>query len=160
MKHLLLLGLAYTALVLETTLAPQLSCAGGVVRPLWLVLMMVLCLCEGTPVLVWAALLGFTSDCLRGSGPLGLELVLCLLVVATVPGLLVRRASRSSTGCTLLLAMLVLTIDGASMLVLGRLPEALPAVFLNVILTTAAGLVGFLLLRFCGRLFEPAPLVS
>ena len=55
MKHALLLILAYAALVTETTLAPELSLAGGVIRPLWLVLAMSLCICRGTSVAVWAA---------------------------------------------------------------------------------------------------------
>lgn len=160
MKHAVLLVLAYAALVTATTLAPELSLAGGVIRPLWLVLAMSLCICRGTSVAVWAAVLGFASDCLRGSGPLGLDLVLCLLVVATLPGLLVRRATRSAASFGLLVATLVLTIDGGSLLVRGGLPENLPTVLFDGLLTTVAGLVGLLLFRSCGRLLQPVPLGS
>ena len=75
-RHLVLLGLAYAALVAETSIMPSLD-IGGLAIPATLdragtgggQL-------RGTAVVVWAAALGFTSDCLRSNGPLGLDLAL------------------------------------------------------------------------------------
>ena len=72
-RHLVLFGLAYAALVAETSIMPSLDIGGLAIRPLWIVLALAVGGCEGTAVLIWAAVLGFTSDCLRSNGPLAVS---------------------------------------------------------------------------------------
>lgn len=175
-RHLGLLALAYTALVAETTLASEWQPAGMTVRPLWIVLALAVAVCEGRAILVWAALLGLLSDCLRGTGPLGLDLVLAVSVVACLPAAWTRRPLRPIHQVALVALLLVVMIDSVSQLIRAGFAEpftrlltaSLPTIVSNT-LGDALLTSGFLLLvlwvcrvvlRWLGRLLLPAPLVS
>ena len=88
--------MAYAALVAETSVVPQLNPGGATLRPLWIVLALVVVGGRGSAIVVWAAVLGFTSDCLRGNGPLGLDLVLATVAVCLLPSEWTRRRIHSS----------------------------------------------------------------
>ncbi|MBQ17590.1 MAG: hypothetical protein CMJ65_10740 [Planctomycetaceae bacterium] len=176
MRHLGLLALAYVAVVAETTLAPEWQPAGMSVRPLWIALAIAVAVCEGGAVVVWAAVLGLLSDCLRGSGPLGLDLVLAVAVVTCLPSAWTRRRLRSAHQIALVALLLIVTIDSVSQQVRAGLDESfsllltasLPAIVIaslgDALLTS-----GLLLLvvwtwratlNSLGRLLLPTPLTS
>ncbi len=181
-RHLILLVLAYAALVAETTIAPALDLGGPTIRPLWIVLALVVGRCQGNSLLVYAALLGLTSDCLRGNGPLGLDLVLATTAVTLLttarPGRPPRtaRPARSIATVTLTTLMLTTSIETVSSLVrnttaqldsswlLGTLPTTLAAATADALANSALVLASLLLLRTIqlpiARLLLPTPLTN
>ncbi|MEE3365137.1 MAG: hypothetical protein VX304_05785 [Planctomycetota bacterium] len=175
-RHLVLLGLAYAALVAETSIMPALDIGGLAIRPLWIVLALVVGGCEGTAVVVWAAALGFTSDCLRSNGPLGLDLALATVAVCLLPTAWTNRPIRSITTVTLATLLLTTGIESVSKLVrIGAvdsvanwLSSTLPTVLANSLADAAANaavvwislLAIHALQKSLGRLLLPAPLSS
>ena len=173
-RHLVLLVLAYAALVAETSIVPSLEIGGPTLRPLWILLAVVVWRCEGSAVLAWAAVLGFTSDCLRGNGPLGLDLVLATLAVSLLPTAWTSRRVRSITTVTLATLLLTTGIESVSRLVRigtvesaggwlsATLPTALAGSLGDALANSALLLVSLLVVRAIqkplGRLLLPAPL--
>ena len=69
-RHLALLGLAYAALVAETSVVPQLSPGGATFRPLWIVLALVVVGNHGVIRLEGAELaaeIGLNGDAFAGA---------------------------------------------------------------------------------------------
>jgi|GEM_PF-1284826 hypothetical protein len=181
-RHLMLLVLVYAALVAETTIAPALDLGGPTIRPLWIVLALVVGRCQGNSVLVYAALLGLTSDCLRGNGPLGLDLVLASAAVQLLatarPGRPARPGKPARSIATITLTTLVLTtsIETVSNLVrnttaqldsnwlLATLPTTLAAATADALANSALVLASLLLLRTIqqpiAKLLLPTPLTN
>jgi len=173
-RHLVLLVLAYAALVAETSIVPSLDIGGPTIRPLWIVLALVVWRCEGTAVLGWAAVLGFTSDCLRGNGPLGLDLVLATAAVSLLPTAWTGRPLRSITTVTLVALLLTTGIETASKLVRigtvesaaewlsATLPTTLAGSLGDALANSAVLLISLLVIhaiqKSLGRLLLPAPL--
>ena len=173
-RHLALLGLAYAALVAETSVVPQLNPGGATLRPLWIVLALVVVGGRGSAIVAWAALLGFTSDCLRGNGPLGLDLILATVAVCLLPSEWTRSRIHSITITTLIAVLLITGSESTSRLVrilivspntswltdtlpttvVGSLADAL--VSSGLLLIVLLGLRGFR--RSLGRMLLPAPL--
>ena len=172
--NLVLLVLAYAALVAETSIAPALDLGGLTIRPLWIVL--ALASCEGAAVVAWAAVLGFTSDCLRGNGPLGLDLVLAATAVSMLPAAWTARPLRSITTVTLATLILTLGIESVSRLirlgavesVSGWLSATLPTTLFsalgdalaNSLVVLAALLAIRAVQRPLARLLLPTPLTN
>ena len=175
-RHLVLFGLAYAALVAETSIMPSLDIGGLAIRPLWIVLALAVGGCEGTAVLIWAAVLGFTSDCLRSNGPLGLDLALATVAVCLLPTAWTNRPVRSITSVTLATLLLTTGIESVSTLVrIGTvdpvanwIASTLPTVLANslgdAVANSAVVWISLLaihaLQRSLGRLLLPAPLSS
>jgi len=173
-RHLALLGLAYAALVAETSVVTQLSPGGATFRPLWIVLALVVVGGRGSAIVVWAAVLGFTSDCLRGNGPLGLDLVLATVAVCLLPSEWTRRRIHSITTTTLIAMLLTAGIESASRLVRIGIVSPNSAWLTDTLPTTVTGSLadalvssGLLLIvllglrglrRSVGRMLLPAPL--
>ena len=129
---------------------------------------------RGSAIVVWAAVLGFTSDCLRSNGPLGLDLVLATVAVCLLPSEWTRRRIHSITTTTLTAVLLTAGIESASRLVRigivspnsAWLTDTLPAavtgsladalVSSGLLLIVLLGLRG--LHRSLGRMLLPAPL--
>ena len=178
-RHLMLLVLVYAALVAETTIAPALDLGGPTIRPLWIVLALVVGRCQGNSALVYAALLGLTSDCLRGNGPLGLDLVLATAAVKLLttarPGR-PNRPARSIANVTLTTLILTTSIETVSNLVrnttaqldsnwlLATLPTTLAAATADALANSALVLASLILLRTIqqpiAKLLLPKPLTN
>lgn len=178
-RHLMLLVLVYAALVAETTIAPALDLGGPTIRPLWIVLALVVGRCQGNSALVYAALLGLTSDCLRGNGPLGLDLVLATAAVKLLttarPGR-PNRPARSIANVTLTTLILTTSIETVSNLVrnttaqldsnwlLATLPTTLAAATADALANSALVLASLILLRTIqqpiAKLLLPTPLTN
>lgn len=176
MRHLGLLALAYVAVVAETTLAPEWQPAGMSVRPLWVVLAIAVAVCKGGAVVAWAALLGLLSDCVRGSGPLGLDVVLAVAVVTCLPSAWTRRRLHSTRQIALAALLLIVTIDSVSQQVRAGFDESFPLLLTASLPTVVIASLGDALLssgllllvvwiwrttlNSLGRLLLPAPLTS
>jgi hypothetical protein len=174
--NLVLLVLAYAALVAETSIAPALDLGGLTIRPLWIVLALAVASCEGAAVVAWAAVLGFTSDCLRGNGPLGLDLVLAATAVSMLPAAWTARPLRSITAVTLATLILTVGIESVSRLVRigavesvsGWLSATLPTTLFsalgdalaNSLVVLAALLAIRAIQRPLARLLLPTPLTN
>jgi len=175
-RHLVLLVLVYAALVAETTIAPALDLGGPTIRPLWIVLALVVGRCQGNSVLVYAALLGLTSDCLRGNGPLGLDLVLATVAAKLLTTARTGRPSPSIASVTLTTLILTTSIQTVSILVrnttapldsnwlLATLPTTLAAATADALANSALVLASLILLRTIqqpiAKLLLPTPLTN
>ena len=173
-RHLALLGLTYAALVAETSVVPQLNPGGATLRPLWIVLALVVVGGRGFGVVAWAALLGFASDCLRGDGPLGLDLVLATVAVCLLPAGWTRRRIHSITTTTVAAVLLITGIESTSRLVrigfvtptsawlTDTLPTTVIGAFADALVSSGLLLIVLLglraLRRSLGRMLLPAPL--
>jgi cell shape-determining protein MreD len=175
-RHLVLLVLVYAALVAETTIVPALDLGGPTIRPLWIVLALVVGRCQGNSVLVYAALLGLTSDCLRGNGPLGLDLVLATVAAKLLTTARPGRPAPSIASVTLTTLILTTSIQTVSILVrnttgpldsnwlLATLPTTLAAATADALANSALVLASLILLRTIqqpiAKLLLPTPLTN
>ncbi len=178
-RHLVLLVLVYAALVAETTIVPALDLGGPTIRPLWIVLALVVGRCQGNSVLIYAALLGLSSDCLRGNGPLGLDLVLATVAAKLLTTARTGRPARpapSIASVTLTTLILTTSIQTVSILVrnttapldsnwlLATLPTTLAAATADALANSALVLASLILLRTIqkpiAKLLLPTPLTN